>query len=178
MNRESTKAVAQHALSTIIGLPLTIAREAADMTVFHFGEIRPHHTGRGTVGSYALHVQCSWRFVDATGIVTGYSDRFSPPDENSEVDPDDWRAGNLQRLRLWELMGTFDEATNSPIDQTGKFIVTSVVSDQYAGLNIELSGGLLLQVFTDGSSEEAWRFFRCGDICSHLVIAGGRIETE
>jgi hypothetical protein len=40
----------------LIGLRLSIVRRAADMLVLHFGDIRPHSSGEGTVGDYALHI--------------------------------------------------------------------------------------------------------------------------
>jgi hypothetical protein len=48
-----------NAFDALIGLRLSIVRRAADMLVVHFGEIRPHHSGQGTVGlsgGYALLV--------------------------------------------------------------------------------------------------------------------------
>ena len=58
-------------LQALVGLKLSIARRAADMLVLHFGTIREVESrslsGRkkdakkGTVGDYALHIQCAWR---------------------------------------------------------------------------------------------------------------------
>lgn len=76
-------------LQVLVGLPLSIARNAADMKVFHFGTIRPHPSGRGTVGAYALHVQCPWRFVDEKTVSTGTSDRFVEPAEGTSTNDDD-----------------------------------------------------------------------------------------
>ena len=50
-------------LSSLVGLRLSIARDAGNMKNFQFGQIRPHPSGKGTVGDFALHVQCPWRFV-------------------------------------------------------------------------------------------------------------------
>jgi hypothetical protein len=55
----------------LIGLRLSIVRRAADMLVAHFGDIRPHSSGEGTVGDYAFHVQCPWRFDGPVDTVTG-----------------------------------------------------------------------------------------------------------
>lgn len=46
-------------LRPLVGLPLSVARRAADLRGFHFGEMRP--TRRGNGGAYVLHVQCPWR---------------------------------------------------------------------------------------------------------------------
>ncbi len=56
------------ALEPLVGLPLSIARSAADMRVFHFGKVRPAANGKGTVGEYALHIQCPWRLVGKEGL--------------------------------------------------------------------------------------------------------------
>jgi hypothetical protein len=56
-------------LQPLVGLELSIARRAADMRVFHFGRIRK--VEKGTVGDYALHIQCPWRLEDETGGQNG-----------------------------------------------------------------------------------------------------------
>src|SRR6266516_3307006 len=58
----------------LIGLRLSIIRRAADMLVLHFGPIRRHPSGTGTVADYALHVQCPWRLDGPNGTVTGRDD--------------------------------------------------------------------------------------------------------
>jgi hypothetical protein len=42
--------------NVLIGLRLSIIRRAADMLGLHFGPIRPHSSGEGTVADYALHI--------------------------------------------------------------------------------------------------------------------------
>ena len=74
-------------LSQIIGLPLTAARRAADMRTFQFGTLRP--VERGSVGDFALHVQCPWRIEGPDGIVTGRLDLWEPVEENAPFD-EDW----------------------------------------------------------------------------------------
>ena len=66
-------------LQVLVGLPLSIARNATDMKIFHFGEIQPHPSGRGTVGPYALHIQCPWRLVSKDTVFTVFSGNL---DEN------------------------------------------------------------------------------------------------
>jgi hypothetical protein len=61
-------------LDMLIGLRLSIVRRAADMLGLHFGDIRPHPSGEGTVGAYTLHVQCPWRLDRPNGTVTGSGD--------------------------------------------------------------------------------------------------------
>jgi hypothetical protein len=62
------------AFDVLVGLRLSIVRRAADMLVLHFGTIRPHSSGEGTVADCALHVQCPWRLDSPKGTVTGRDD--------------------------------------------------------------------------------------------------------
>jgi hypothetical protein len=77
-----------NAFDVLIGLRLSIVRRAADMLVLHFGVIRPHPSGEGTVADYALHVQCPWRLDGPQGTVTGSGDLwvYAGPGER----PPDW----------------------------------------------------------------------------------------
>lgn len=74
--KPSTRQQVVTALSQIIGLPLTAARRAADMRTFQFGTLR--EVERGSVGDFALHVQCPWRIEGPAGIVTGRLDLWEP----------------------------------------------------------------------------------------------------
>lgn len=79
-------------LSELISPPLAVARDAADMKNFQFGALRPHPSGRGTLGEYALHIQCPWRLTQSGHIVTGSEDYYEPEETDKEVDLEDWRA--------------------------------------------------------------------------------------
>jgi len=65
------------------------------MKNFQFGEIRPHPSGKGTVGDFALHVQCPWRLVTTTQVLTGSADYYEPAVEGEDVNLDDHQSGNL-----------------------------------------------------------------------------------
>ena len=172
-----TRAHIVEALSKLVSLPLAIARDAASMKNFQFGLIRPHSSGTGTVGEYALHIQCPWRLVREGGILTGSADFYEPAEANKEVDLRDWRAGNLQRKRLGEVLRSFDDATRSWVNGTGELVVASVAADDLGGFELVLSGGFRLQVFPCGSRGEDWRFFDPGGDGPHLVVDGGRISA-
>jgi hypothetical protein len=166
---------AEEVLQSLVGLPLSIVRSAAGMRVFHFGEVRPHHRERGTVGEYALHVQCPWRLVASGAVVTGSSDFRSPPGDGVEADLNDPRAGSLQNVRLATWLGGYDDATKSHLSASGRLVVVSASADQYGGADIVFSDGVRLQLFPDGSVDEDWRFFRTNDDGAHFVIEGGRV---
>lgn len=146
------------------------------MKNFQFGKIRPHASGKGTVGDFALHIQCSWRLVRNDCILTGSTDYYEPAVEGEDVDLDDHRSGNLQRCRLREVFSTYDEKTRSLISETDPPIVTAVHADPFGGLDLELSGGLRLQVFASGSRGEDWRFFSPG-ADHHFVVEGGKVHS-
>ncbi len=161
-------------LQVLIGLPLSIARNAAGMTVFHFGEIQPHPSGRGTVGAYAFHIQCPWRLLAKDRVFTGTSDRFPGPFEGAEVDDDDPKGGNLQHTRIASLLKAYDEATKSYVNTSGKLVVIAAYADDFGGADLLLSGDYRLQIFPDGSLEEDWRFIELQG--HHVVIEGGRMR--
>jgi hypothetical protein len=170
------KAEIARSLTRLFGLPLSIARDAADLKNFGFGTIKPHPSGKGTIGQYALHLQCPWRIVGSDGIVTGSSDYYEPVEQDGEVDLEDRQASSLQRKRLGELLRSYDAGTRSWVNGTDRLAVEAVVVHDFGGFELELSGNFRLQVFPCGSRGEDWRFFEPGTESEHLVIAGGRIS--
>lgn len=162
----------KRSLQVLVGLPLSIARDAASMKVFHFGEVKPHPSGAGTVGAYALHIQCPWRFVDEKRVVTGTSDRFADPADETEVD-DDPRTGNLQLIKIESLLKGYDAETRSFVNATEQLVVISVSTDRFGGADLLLTGGYRLQIFPDGSFDEAWRFIETQG--RHIVIEGAQV---
>jgi hypothetical protein len=170
------KAEITRSLSKLVGRPIAFARDAANMKNFGFGMIRPSPSGKGTIGEYALHLQCPWRIVGGEGTVTGFADYYEPADVNGEVDLKDGQAGNLQRKRLGDLLRSYDANTRSWLNGTDQLVVEGVIADDFGGFELKLSGNFCLQVFPDGSRGEDWRFFEPGTK-DHLVIAAGRISS-
>src|SRR5688572_2366118 len=92
----------QQVAESLIGLRLSAARRAADMRVFHFGDMREENGG--TLGQYALHVQCPWRIDGPQGIITGRHDLWKHI--SGKVMPDEWKPSiddNIQDVRLSDL---------------------------------------------------------------------------
>jgi hypothetical protein len=165
-------------LKPLVGLRLAIARRAADLRNFQFGQIRA--VEGGTVGEYALHIQCPWRFERPDGILTGRSDLWQPAEASEEVDWDTWhyeRNENLQDRKLGTLLGSHDPATRSFVNQTEHLVVEEVRADNCGGVTIQLSGGYRLVLFPAGIRGEDWRLFRPDTDEPHFVVAGGRVET-
>jgi hypothetical protein len=159
-----------NALRPLTGLQLAIARDAAGAKTFQFGDIRPHPTGRGTAGQYALHVSCAWRITSTLGIVTGSSDRHEGTGPDELRDEEDWMGGNLQVKKLSELFGGSDPATGAIVNVRSLLVVQAVKADSHGGIELILSSGYSLQVFPDGSHPEAWRLFIPGEKTSHFVF--------
>jgi hypothetical protein len=166
-------------LQPLIGLGLSIARRAADMRIFHFGRIR--QVEKGTVGDYALHIQCPWRLEGPQGIMTGRSDLWEPAEDSPDIDWETWdydKDENLQDKLIGEFLKGYDPQTGSVVNATGQLIVETVEGDAYGGAIIVLSGGFRLVLFPAGTCGEDWRIFQPQMLESHFVITGGRIEDQ
>ena len=162
----STRQQVISALSQLVGLPLAVARRAADMRVFHFGAMRA--VERGSVGEFALHIHCPWRVEGPDGIVTGRSDLWEPAEES---DPDrSWdyeKSPNLQDVRIdaWLSGGA------SPV-------VVAVDADDFGGAAILFDHGSMIRLFPAGTRGEDWRLFAPGTDAEHFVLTGGKVEIE
>lgn len=164
-------------LKPLVGLKLALVRRAADLRNFQFGTVRA--VEGGSVGEYALHVQCPWRIEGSDGITTGRSDLWQPAEPSQEIDWDQWdyeKDENLQDRRFAALLGGYDPATGSFVNATEHLIVEDVCADDYGGAAIRFSGGYKLVLFPAGTRGEDWRVFRPDTDDSHFVVAGGRIE--
>jgi hypothetical protein len=78
---------------------------------------------------------------------------------------------------LREVLTTYDETTRSLINETKPPVVTAVRADPLGGLDLELSAGLRMQLFPDGSRGEDWRFFSPGAEAAHFVVKGGNVQS-
>src|SRR5262245_25387132 len=156
------------ALSQIIGLPLTAVRRAADMRTFQFGTLRA--VDRGSVGEFALHVQCPWRIEGPDGIVAGRLDLWEPVEDNAPFD-ENWdyeKWPNLQdaRLERW------------PAANEGSLVVKSVDADEFGGAALCFGQGFVLRMFPAGTRSEDWRLFRPKTDAPHFVVSGGAVELD
>jgi hypothetical protein len=167
-NRQSTRQLVTAALSQIVGLPLTAARRAADMRTFQFGTLRS--VERGSVGDFALHVQCPWRIEGPDGIVTGRLDLWEPVEDNAPFD-ESWdyeTAPNLQDARLERWLAGNETA----------LVVKGVDADKFGGAAISLGQDFVLRLFPAGTRGEDWRLFRPKTGGPHFVIIGGTVDSE
>jgi hypothetical protein len=158
------------AFAVLIGLRLAIVRRAADMLVVHFGDIRAHPSGEGTIGDHALHVQCPWRFDGPLGAVTGRDDlwEYAGPGER----PQNWSYEDglsLQDERLSHFF-TRDERTHSWLNESDRFRVTGARQSERGEVRLDLSDGYALLVFPASHKHEAWRLFAPRSDADHLVF--------
>jgi len=167
-NRPPTRQQVIAALSQIIGFPLTAVRRAADLRTFQFGTLRP--VDRGSVGDFALHVQCPWRIEGQDGIVTGRLDLWEPVEDNAPFDEhwDHEKSPNLQDARLEEWLARNESS----------LVVKSVDADEFGGAVIGLGQSFVLRLFPAGTRGEDWRLFRPTTGAPHFVIIGGMVEPD
>jgi hypothetical protein len=167
----------QQVAKCLIGLRLSVARRAADMRVFHFGQMRERDGT--TVGQYALHIQCSWRIDGPNGIFTGRGDLCEHI--SGRPMPDEWEPSiydNVQDAQISDLLGGYDTKTHSHVNVSESLVVERVRASDMGDLDIDLSGGYRLVLFPDGSICEAWRLFEPGKDVPHFVIGGNESHFE
>lgn len=155
-------------LTQIVGLLLAATRRAADMRTLQFGTLRP--VKRGSVGDFALHIQCPWRVEGPDGIVTGRMDLCEPVEQGPDFDFDSWdyeKSPNLQDSQFDQLLARHG---------TG-LVVESVDADDYGGAAIRFANSFVLRLFPAGTRGEDWRLFRPQAGEPHFIIAEGKVDV-
>jgi hypothetical protein len=149
------------------------------MRVLHFGTMRPapisdlpslKNKPRGSIGDFALHIQCPWRIETDHKILTGRADLWEPLERPEGFSYDEWdyeRDGNVQDRRIEQFMTNNDN-----------LLVESITIQSNSSFTIAFNSGYRLVVFPSGSTGEDWRFFRPNSDESHLVVSGGAIERH
>lgn len=165
------------ALRPLIGLSLSIVRNAGSMINLQFGE-PARYEGR-LAGQYALHVQCPWRLTSETSLITGTHDFYHPADDNLD---DEWQAGSpfghLQDQLLQNTFSGCEKEEKSLFVPAGAAVVQAVSADQYGGFELRLSGGYRLSAFPAAARGEHWRLLRPGNPAPHFVVGDGAISLE
>jgi hypothetical protein len=162
----------QHVLSldALVGRRLSIVRFYANILGLHFGDIRGRPSG-GSVGVYALHVDCPWR-IDVCGeIFVGNYDRWDYGGKGEP--PEGWNpesAITLRDERLTELFGSPGGNGRSWINNSDRYVVTGINRTEFGDLTISLSGGYTIRVFPAASDAEAWRMLAPDEETAHLVF--------
>ncbi len=166
------------ALHVLVGQPMLLTRRAADMEMFHFGARRAvteRHGAISSVGTYALHVQCTWRLVGPMGIVTGRHDLYSPAGDSDREEADfQWEVSGSNR-RDERLAAFFAQWSAAPP------VVVGVQADAVGSLTLTLSGGFTFDVFPDDSlAGEHWRLLDLSraSVRRHFVVTGIGAEDQ
>jgi hypothetical protein len=168
-NRPRGEDMQPNAFDVLVGLRLSIIRRAADMLVLHFGEIRAHASGEGTIGAYALHIQCPWRFDGPTGTVTGRDDLWVYADSGERPANWSYEDGLSLQDKRWGDLFIRDESTQSWVNESNRFVVTATQQTKRGDIRLELSNEHAILLFPASSQLEAWRFFAPGSD-HHLVF--------
>lgn len=125
---------------------------AADMLCMLFGNIKIQKNVIGdwqTVGEYALHVQCVWRFSKNEQIILTYWDLY-----NASLDDD-----NTMSDSIFEALNV-----SMPLE------VTDVALDYIGTLKIKLNNDIIFEAFPDRCGEiEHWRFIN-NETHEHIVF--------
>ena len=138
------------------------------MRTLQFGTLRP--VERGSVGDFALHIQCPWRVEGPDGIVTGRLDLYEPVEEGPDFDFEKWdyeSSPNLQDARFEQLLARHGAG----------LVVQSVDADSYGGAAIHFANGFVLRLFPAGMRGEDWRLFRPKTDEPHFVVAEGKVDV-
>src|SRR5258708_5738171 len=147
-------------VDVLVGFRLSIVRRAAAMLVLHFGDIRAHSSGKGTVGAYALHVQCPWRFDGPVETITGHDDlwKYAGPGEQP-LDCSYEDGLSVQDERLNNFLGPQDVSTGSWVNETDRLVVAAAQQTSRGDLRLELTGGHAILLFPPSSNLDPCPFF-------------------
>ncbi len=161
-----------------MGKKLAVWRRSANMLVIHFGKITRNENE--SLGEFALHVQCPWRFLRGSDVITGRSDTYTPRTVSENFDWSKWYdegswTDNLQEHLMAAVLKGYDSKTQSLENHTDTLYVETVMLDERGDVCIGLSGEFSLELFTDGVSEEHWRLLDFSNE-RHYVIGGDYSE--
>ena len=156
------------AFAVLVGLRLSIVRRAADMLVLHFGDIRTHPSGAGTIGAYALHVQCPWRIDGPHGTVAGRGDLWEYAGPGNRPPNWSYEDGFSLQDKQFDDLFVRDEITRSWINESDALVVKNVSQNKYGDVRLDLTSGYTILLFPAGCESEAWRFFAPGS--DHHVV--------
>ena len=157
----------EEALRPLGGLRLLRVGRAADLLWLHFGAWRAttdHRGGVRTVGEWALHVQCPWRFTRDARILTAWRDLHQDADTSR---PYNERAGAESHF---DRVAT---ALNGELETVAHH-VENVAGNLYDGFRLAFDPELGFEAFpcaaTLAPRHEFWRLFRPDTRDRHRVF--------
>lgn len=155
----------QAIVNELVGLSVHPMGAAADMLWIHFGPLKvtPDRYGKmKEVGQWALHLQCSWRFVQNNKVILASSDFYYDGMSGESLDLDSDQQSMFQRNV--EKLNTWIKST--------KVTVSSIKCSEAGAFDLLFDNGLKFTVIptqSDEITEEAWRLFKPTSDESHIV---------
>jgi hypothetical protein len=166
----------------LLGLSCVIARRAADLRGFHFGAVTQDMDRRGRATSYGeviLHIQSPWRITLLDRLVTGRSDLWEPAQGVTWSESWTYEQGNRQDELLETVFDVRDAHTKGRTAPSGRLIVTSFRVGALGALTITMSGGLVIETFSDaGPQDEQWRMFTWDGEVLVVVTGDGGVSAK
>ena len=164
----------QDALQSLVQLRLRCIGHAANLLWVQFGEWREipdRDSGTRTVGDWALHIQCPWRFTRGSRIIVAARDFYHYADTDK---PYDWHAGGESRFDRLAV------AFNAELGAVAHH-VSVITSDGVDGFRLAFSPELGFDVFpcaaTSSPKHEFWRLFQPATEGRHIVFGTNASEA-
>jgi hypothetical protein len=147
------------ALQPLIGLRFWDAGRAVEIKKFAFGDERilQGRTPPRLAGEWELHLMCAWRLIGREGLLVGSADMFSLVDEDQDKKWDE-AGGNMSDLRTERV---FSKAN---------LVVQGLDVQSHAGITVQASDDIALEVWPNSWSGEQWRLFVPGTSTNHFVV--------
>jgi hypothetical protein len=170
--------LAKRSFAQLVGLPLFDIGRAANLVWIHFGAPRTVTSQIGgkvrIVGEWALHLQCSWRLLERSRLLTGESDLFYPASTEPPGKLVDFDWGRLGANLFDEKIAQF-KATRLPNLPP----VSRVWLDRMGNVNITFGRRIaVIEVFADATAAtELWRLFEPYRETEHTVFTGQGYEA-
>ena len=174
--RSLLKRKIEKVLRVLVGIPFWSIGRAGDLVWIQFGQRRRVWTRSGgwkLVGDFAIHLQCAWRIRNSSSLIVASGDVYFPPFEKKPSRAWRWDVGPNR----------FDNRVKRFLRERPRAIarVVRVYADDVGGLRVEMTKGMVLEVFPsdtlDGKGAEYWRFFRPSQNLPHFVVTNRGIKT-
>jgi hypothetical protein len=163
-------AVVEAQLKALEGLALSQVREIGWLTMFSFGPLHEHQRKKVLTSGVSIHADCPWRFVTSDAILVGSSDRWTPGSGAPTTAPKCW-AESLAAERIADVVGgQAGLERERRLAGLGTLRVTRIRLDRYGGVRISFGRALVLEIVPTSADGEQWRYFRGGDLGSHVVM--------
>ena len=176
------------ALGNLCGKRLSSTHSSSSFRVFQFGPLARRR--KGWVGESALHIICPWRITVNGRIVTGSRDGRFNREGDLVLDWDQFTVQDSLQYRLLEEWLPRDPTKITvtkhgridlyAIDPSLNIIVEAATLGPIGDLQLDLSGGVRIDVMIDGTVWDQWRILNPRDLRRrHICVDGpGQIVMD